>query len=76
MFKVEKTITTERCCPNGHSPLPNLWPENDHSVKFCPICGTSIEEEQTVYDAALCANCNNPVHPSWNSCPYCGQSRE
>lgn len=76
MFKVETRPTTERYCPNGHEPLPDLWPEDDHSVKFCHICGTSIEEHPTTYDAAFCANCNSPVNPASNYCPYCGQARE
>lgn len=72
MFKVETRPTTERYCPNGHPPLPDLFSETNHSVKFCHICGTSTEEQQTTYDAAFCANCNSPVNPSWNFCPYCG----
>jgi len=76
VFRVEKRTTTERYCRNGHNLMPHLWPGDDDSVKFCHICGASIEERQTIYDAALCANCNNPVHPTWNYHPYCGQARE
>jgi hypothetical protein len=76
MFKVETKRYTERYCPNGHQPLLDLLLETNHSVKFCHICGTSIEEHQVTYDAALCANCNSPVNPAWNFCPYCGQGRE
>lgn len=76
MFKVETRPTTERYCPQGHQPLFDLWPEGDHSVKFCHICGTSILERQVTYDAALCGICNSPVNPEWNYCPYCGQGRE
>jgi hypothetical protein len=75
-FKVKEINTVERCCPNGHNPLPDLWPEDNHSVKFCYECGASIEERQATYDAAYCANCNNPVNPTWNYCPYCGHGRE
>lgn len=72
MFKVETRPTTERFCPNGHPTLPDLWPEHDHQVKFCHECGAPIEERQTTYDAAVCSNCNKPVNPTWNYCPYCG----
>jgi len=76
MFKVETRPTIERYCPRGHPPLLGLWPEDAHSVKFCHICGIPIEERQATYDAAYCANCNNPINPTWNYCPYCGQGRE
>ena len=76
MFKVQERSITERYCPNGHEPLFDLFSETDHSVKFCRICGASIEERQVTYDAAYCANCNSPVNPTWNYCPYCGQGRE
>ncbi|MBA7650602.1 hypothetical protein ES703_58412 [subsurface metagenome] len=76
MFEVKSTPTVERYCPNGHPPLPDLRSEDDHSIKFCPICGTPIEERPITYDAAYCANCNNLVNPTWNYCPYCGQGRE
>ena len=76
MFTVKKVTTFERYCPNGHAPLSDLLPQGNHSVRFCHICDALIKEEQTVYDAALCDNCNNLVHPSWNYCPYCGQGRE
>jgi len=71
MFRVKKATTLEHYCPNGHE--PRLFPETNHSVRFCPICGTSIEERQENYDAACCSNCNNRVDPTWNYCPYCGQ---
>lgn len=73
MFTVKRVITFERYCPNGHPTLPDLLPQSNNSVKYCHVCGTSIEERQVPYDAAFCADCNNPVHPSWNYCPYCGQ---
>ena len=76
MFKVEQKTYTERYCPNGHEPLVGPLPEWDAPIKFCHICGASIEERPTTYDAALCTNCNNPVNPQWNFCPYCGQGRE
>ncbi len=72
MFKVETSRFTERYCPNGHE----LLPQNDHQVKFCHICGAPVRERLTVYDAAICANCNNQVDPTWNYCPYCGQARK
>jgi len=74
MFTVKRVTTVEHHCPNGHTPLPDLFP--DHSVKFCHICGLPLEERQEPYDAAYCANCNSPVNPIWNYCPYCGQARE
>lgn len=74
MFIVEKITTIERYCPDGHTPVPDLPQSNN--LRFCPICGASIEEHQTTYDAALCANCNNRVCPTWNYCPYCGRARE
>jgi hypothetical protein len=76
MFKVETRKVMDRWCPNGHTPLLDLFPEDDHSVKFCHICGLPLEERQESYDAPYCANCNSPVHPTWNYCPYCGQGRE
>lgn len=76
MFKVETRPATERYCPNGHEPLFSPFLAKDHEVKFCHICGAPIEERQTTYDAALCANCSIPVNPDWNFCPYCGQGRE
>lgn len=78
MFRVETRRFTERYCPNGHQLLllPELFPENDHQVKFCHICGASIEEHRVTYDAAICSACNSPVNPIWNYCPYCGQGRE
>lgn len=76
MFVVEKVTTLERYCPNGHEPLFDLLPETNHSVRFCHICSTSIEERQVTYDAAYCSNCNSQVSPAWNYCPYCGQGRD
>ena len=76
MFTVKRVTTVEHHCPNGHTPLPDLFPEDDHSVKFCHLCGAPISQQETTYDAAFCANCGNPVHPTWNYCPYCGQGRE
>jgi len=76
MFTVRKVTAIEHYCPNGHTPLPDLLPENDHSVKFCHVCGTPIEEKQARYDAAYCGDCCKPVSPDWNYCPYCGQGRE
>ena len=76
MFAVKKVTTTERYCPNGHIPLPDLLAQSSHSVRFCHICGLSVKERRVPYDAPYCAVCNNPVHPSWNYCPYCGQGRE
>jgi len=75
MFTVKKVTTLERYCPNGHEPFPDLSPETNHSLKFCHICGASIEERQQLYDAAYCFNCNKPVDPAWDYCPYCGQGR-
>jgi len=76
MFTVKKVTTFECYCPNGHTPLSDLLPQGSHSVRFCHICGMPIEERQVTYDAPYCADCNNPVHPSWNYCPYCDQGRE
>ena len=73
MFTVKKVTTFEGYCPNGHKPLFDLPSETNHSVRFCHICGTSIEERVVSYDAAYCSNCNSPVNPAWNYCPYCGQ---
>ncbi len=75
MFTVKKVTTLERYCPNGHEPLPRLFPETDHQVRFCHICGALVEERQETCDAAYCSNCNKPVDPAWNYCPYCGQGR-
>ncbi|MBA7468399.1 hypothetical protein ES707_03647 [subsurface metagenome] len=74
MFKVETRPTTERYCPQGHQPLSGSWP-GANPVKFCHICGASIKEREVTYDAAVCANCNSPVSPDWDFCPYCGQGR-
>ncbi|GAI14293.1 unnamed protein product, partial [marine sediment metagenome] len=71
MFAVKNVTTVERYCPNGHEALPDLWREDDHSVKFCPICGIPVEERIVPYDAPYCSDCNKPVNPSWNYCPYC-----
>ena len=77
MFTVKKVTTVECYCPHGHTPLTNLLPQEQHSPPFCHICGLPIEQRQVTYDAAYyCADCNNPVHPSWNYCPYCSQGRE
>jgi len=76
MFAVKRVTTVERYCPNGHILLPDLLAQSSHSVRFCYICGLSVKEKQVPYDAAYCAVCNNPVNPSWNYCPYCGQGRE
>jgi len=76
MFAVKKVTTIERYCPNGHILLPDLLAQNSHSVRFCYICGLSVKEKQVPYDVPYCAVCNNPVNPSWNYCPYCGQGRE
>jgi len=76
MFTVKRVTTVEHHCSNGHTPLPDLLPQSSHLVRFCHICGASTEEGQTTYDAAFCANCDSPVHPTWNYCPYCGQGRE
>ncbi|MBU0847371.1 zinc ribbon domain-containing protein [Patescibacteria group bacterium] len=76
MFKVREATTVEHRCPNGHNLLLNPRSENDQSVKFCHLCGASLEEQQAPYHAAYCANCNNPVYPDWNYCPFCGQGRE
>lgn len=71
MFTVKKQLTTvERYCPSGHI-LPELLSLNNH-LSFCYVCGKPIEERPVTYDAPYCANCNNPVVPSWNYCPYCG----
>ena len=76
MFTVTKVTTFEGYCPNGHTPLPDLFPLSTNSVKFCHTCGIPLKERQVTHDAAYCADCNNPVDPSWNYCPYCGQGRE
>lgn len=76
MFKVETREVMDRWCSNGHSPLPDPWPSSDHAPKFCHLCGAPVRQQATTCDAALCANCNNPVDPTWNYCPYCGQDRE
>lgn len=75
MFTVKKETTTERYCPHGHEPLSELRTD-DHKVKFCHVCGASIEERQSPYHAAYCSDCNSPVNPLWNYCPYCGQGRD
>lgn len=75
MFKVEERSITERYCPNGHELLSAPFPEWDAPIKFCHICGMPILERQVTYDAAICSECNSPVNPEWNYCPYCGQRR-
>lgn len=76
MFRVKQVPTIEKYCPNGHTPLPDLPSPYTRPVKFCHICGAPLEESQVTHDVAYCANCNNPVDPSWNYCPYCDQGRE
>ncbi|KKL80836.1 hypothetical protein LCGC14_2000790 [marine sediment metagenome] len=76
MFTTIKVSTFEGYCPNGHSPLPDLLTQSNHSVRFCFLCGALIEERQVSYDAAYCSTCNSPVSPTWNFCPYCGQGRQ
>ena len=76
MFRVKQLPTIEDYCPNGHTPLSDLFPQSTRLVKFCHICGAPLEERQVTHDAAYCSNCNNPVDPSWNYCPYCDQGRE
>lgn len=74
MFVVERVTTFEYYCPNGHTP-PQPMPQSQR-LRFCHSCGLPLEERQESYDASYCANCRNPVDPSWNHCPYCGQERE
>ena len=76
MFIVKKVTTLEQYCLNGHTPLSDLLPQSNHSIRFCHICGLLLMEGQVLYDAAYCANCNNRVEPRWDYCPYCGQGRE
>lgn len=76
MFKVETRKVMGRWCPNGHAPLLDLPLGSDRPPKFCHLCGAPISQLETTYDAAFCANCDSPVHPTWNYCPYCGQGRE
>lgn len=76
MFTVKKVPRVECHCPKGHTLPPDLFPQSSYSVRFCSICGMPTEEKQITYDAAFCANCNNPVDPTWNYCQYCGQGRE
>ena len=75
MFRVKEANILERRCPNGHTPLLDLLPESNLSVRFCPVCGRLLEERQVTYDAAYCSNCNNRVAPGWDYCPYCGRIR-
>lgn len=76
MFIVKKVTTLEQYCPDGHTPLSDLLPPSNPSVRFCHICGRPLREGQMPCDAAYCANCNNRVDPHWNYCPYCGHGRE
>ncbi len=76
MFRVKKATTLEHYCPNGHEPLFSLFPETNHSVRFCPICGQPTEERSLPYDAPYCANCDNRVDPCWICCPHCGRGRD
>ena len=76
MFKVEQKTYTERYCPNGHEPLVAPLLGWDDPIKFCHICGALILERQATCDAAMCSECNRPVNPEWNFCPYCSQGRE
>ena len=72
MFTTKRVTTFERYCPHGHTLPPSLLPQSNHSGRFCPTCGLPTEERQESYDAAYCADCNNPVNPGWRYCLYCG----
>jgi len=64
MFAIKKGTKFESRCPNGHS------------LEFCPVCGLPVSVLELPCDTPYCDNCNNPVDPCWNYCPYCGQARE
>ncbi len=74
MLKVKKRSITERYCPNGHERPFDLLFETDR-LKFCHICGASIEERPVTYDAAYCSKCGSFVNPEWDYCPYCRENR-
>lgn len=75
MFIVKKVTTVERYCPNGHNPMPDLFPLSNQLLRFCHVCGMPIKERHVLHDAAYCTDCYNPVDSSWDYCPCCGQER-
>ncbi len=72
MFTVRRVTTVEYRCPNGHA----LEAPVGRSVRFCHLCGLTVEARNVSYDAPYCAGCNSPVDPNWAYCPYCGRGRE
>ena len=48
-------------CPECHRSLPP-----DHTVSFCPFCGTLVTP-------GTCVRCGDTVEPTWRFCGTCGQ---
>ncbi|MBA7637668.1 hypothetical protein ES703_45314 [subsurface metagenome] len=74
MFTFKEATTVERYCPTRHTLLDPL-PQSNQPIKFCSTCGMPLGERKVTYDAPYCANCDSPVEPWWDYCPYCGQER-
>ncbi|MFX1513718.1 MAG: type II CAAX prenyl endopeptidase Rce1 family protein [Promethearchaeota archaeon] len=57
----------------------NCNEEIHQSMKFCPYCGTSQEQESYISSKpqiAYCNNCNREILPTDKFCPFCGDSQK
>lgn len=63
------TLTTEnKTKPEPLQRCPRCNTENKDGWKYCPNCGTHLNQEEAT---ATCLNCHQPIKPL-QTCPNCG----